>query len=126
MTTYNIYFISASAVTAAICFIHCWFGGRYIAEPLLKARDLHEVPKYTSYYCWHMVSIMLAVMSGAYLWAGIHPAAVELAALALFLSVAFCGWSLALVVWKRQRFRELPQWSLFAVAAIAGALGFVA
>ena len=119
----NVYFLSAAAATAVICFIHCWFGGRYIAEPLLKARDLYEVPKYTNYYCWHMVSIMLGVMSAAYLWAGLHAEAIELAVLAFALSVAFCVWSLVLVAWKKQRLRELPQWSLFAVAAVIGGLG---
>ncbi|WP_020401404.1 hypothetical protein [Kordiimonas gwangyangensis] len=119
----NTYFLSGSAVTAVICFIHCWFGGKFVAEPLLKARDLHEVPKYTNYYCWHMVSIMLAVMSGAYLWAGLRADAMELGVLAFALSVAFCVWSLVLVTWKKQSFRELPQWSLFAVAAALGGLG---
>ncbi|WP_262689677.1 hypothetical protein [Kordiimonas aestuarii] len=120
----NVYFISAAAVTAVICFIHCWFGGRYVAAPLLQARDLHAVPKFTNYYCWHMVSINLAVMSAAYLWAGLHADAIELAVLAFALSVAFCVWNLALIVWKKQQFHQMPQWSLFAVGAIIGGLGF--
>ncbi|WP_417450867.1 hypothetical protein [Kordiimonas sp.] len=119
----NVYFSSAAVVTAVTCFIHCWFGGKYIAEPLLRARDLHTVPKYTNYYCWHMVSIVLAAMSGAYFWASVKPDAVELAVVSFGLSAAFCIWNVVLIVWKKQRFQELPQWSLFAAGAMLGGIG---
>ncbi|WP_417458850.1 hypothetical protein [Kordiimonas sp.] len=120
----NTFFMTAGITTLVICSIHCWFGGRYIAEPLLRARDIHEVPKYTNYYCWHLVTLSLIAMAAAFIWAALSPEAIELAVLALALSITYCLWNLALILWKKQSFRSMPQWSLFFVSSLLGVIGF--
>ncbi|WP_420429954.1 hypothetical protein [Kordiimonas sp.] len=122
----NTFFMTAGITTFVICGIHCWFGGRHIAAPLLKARDIHQVPKFTNYYCWHLVTLALIAMASAFVWAAISPEAIELAVFSAALSVSFCLWNLALIIWKKQSFRELPQWSLFLVSSLIGCLGFAA
>lgn len=116
----NIYFLLAGGMAGLTMVLHLWLGGREIAAPLLRSGDMHPVAKYTNYYCWHMVSIMLVAMAGGFTWAAYDSAAREVAVLCLILAAAFCFWSLALVVWKRQRFFAMPQWLLFAgITALA-------
>lgn len=118
--------LSAAAMCATTTFIHCYFGGRYIAAPLLAARDLADVPKYTQYFCWHLVSAMLAVMTLAFLWAAFDPAARAAAVMAELLAVSYTLWGVGLIVWKRQSFRQMPQWALFGAIALAGGAGLAA
>lgn len=119
----NIYLMSAAALCAVTTFIHCYFGGKYIAEPLLRASDIHDVPKYTNYFCWHLVSAMLAVMTLSFAWAAVIPEAIEAAVMAEALAVTFLVWGVALIVWKRQSFRDMPQWVLFGAVSLAGGVG---
>ena len=48
-----------------------------------------------------------------------------LAAMWTAIAAAFALWSVALIVWKRQKALDLPQWTLFAVIASLGAAGLV-
>lgn len=122
----NMFLLSAAAMCAVTTFIHCYFGGKTIAVPLLRARDIEDVPRYTNYYCWHIVSVTLAAMSAAYLWAAISPAAVEAAIIAQMLAVSFMVWGIGLVIWKKQSFRQMPQWVLFAAISVVGGAGLMA
>ena len=103
--------------------IHIFAGGPTVAAPLLAAKDIAETPKLTNYYCWHIVSITLAAMSFAFVYAAFAPGEVALAAMWTLIAAAFALWSVALVVWKRQKPLDLPQWTLFAVIAGFGAAG---
>lgn len=122
----NTYLMSAAALCAVTTFIHCYFGGRHIAEPLLRASDIHDVPKYTNYFCWHLVSAMLAVMTLSFVWAAIVPEAKEAAIVAELLAVVFMVWGIGLIIWKRQSFRQMPQWILFGSISLAGGAGLIA
>ncbi|MEL6505893.1 MAG: hypothetical protein AAFQ10_15730 [Pseudomonadota bacterium] len=104
--------------------LHSFATRHDIVQPLLEA-DLHRVSKYTHYYCWHMVTITLFAMAAFYAVAAQFPSAWELAAVSTGLAMAFALWSIALVVWKRQKMFELPQWTLFIVISAAGAMGFI-
>ncbi|HER26508.1 MAG TPA: hypothetical protein ENI69_05310 [Rhodospirillales bacterium] len=116
---------AAIIVNFAIFLIHVFVGGPAIARPMLAATDLKTVAKLTNYYCWHLVSIVLFAMGLCWIWFLADPAAREVAILATGFSVAFLVWGLVLVVWKRQRHLEMPQWILFAASAAVsiGALG---
>ena len=111
----NAYLVAASAASFITFAIHTWVGGPAIAGPLLASRDMHDVPKFTNYYCWHLVTITLLVMSGAYAWGAIQPGGKDVAVFAFALSVSFMVWNLWLIVWKKQRFMQMPQWILFLV-----------
>lgn len=121
----NVFLASAAAMCGVTTFLHCYFGGKGVAVPLLRAADIHDVPKYTNYYCWHMVSVVLAVMTLSFLWAAAVPAAVEAAIMAELLAITFMLWGMGLVVWKKQTTRDMPQWILFAAISAAGGAGLL-
>ena len=119
-------FLLLAAVASLITFgLHVFAAGPKVAAPLLRAKDIKPVAKYTNYYCWHIVSIVLLAMGGAYFWAAKYPDGLELAVLATAMAFSFMIWGLALIVWKRQPTRFMPQWVLFAVITGLGTAGLV-
>ncbi|WP_262695935.1 hypothetical protein [Kordiimonas aquimaris] len=119
----NIFLMSAAAICTATTFIHCYLGGKTIAAPLLRANDINDVAKYTNYYCWHLVSATLAMMSAAFLWAAVNPSAFEAAIIAEILAIIFLVWNIGLIIWKGQSFTGMPQWILFGVISVTGGIG---
>lgn len=119
----NPYFTVAAILSAGVLAAHLFGGGRFYVRPLLAAPDLHPVPKYVHYYCWHLVSMVLAAMAVCFGLAAVDPGARDLAVLMTILAAGFTLWSLALVSWKRQRFLRMPQWALLGSVALAGGLG---
>jgi len=113
----------AAALSLGTWALHTFVGGREIAGPLLRS-GLHPVPKYTNYYCWHLVTIVLFAMAAAFAYGAVVPAGRDVAAFALMLSSAFAAWSLALVRWTRQPPLRLPQWLLFLAISVVAAVGF--
>lgn len=110
----NTFFLLAGGMAGLTMILHLWLGGREIAAPLLNSRDMHSVARYTNYFCWHMVSIVLAMMAGTFIWAAFRTEAYEAALVSTLLAAAFCVWNLSLVAWKKQSFLQMPQWALFA------------
>ena len=114
-------FLLPAAVAAGIAAIHFVAGGREVARPLLRQVSLSPVVTLTHYYCWHLVTITLVGMAGAFGYASL---ATDGRVLAVFATVAaglFAVWGLVLVIWKAQRHRDMPQWILFAVLTASGA-----
>lgn len=106
-------FAVPSLIAFGIAVIHAAIGGREIARPLLQQQTLPPIMTLTHYYCWHMATISLAMLAGCYAYAAVSPDGRILAVVATLISFAFCVWGLALVLWKRQRHRDMPQWILF-------------
>lgn len=118
--------LTAAAAAAFLTFVaHTFAGGREIAAPLLRARELARIPQLTLYYCWHMVTITLLAMALALAWAALHANA-ALVVLVVGLSLAFAALSLSLVIRFRVGLWQLPQWSLFVVIAGLAGLGLIA
>jgi len=113
-------FLLPAAVAAAIAATHAFAGGREMARPLLRQAALPPVVTLTLYYCWHLVTITLAGLAGAYGYAAIASDARALAVTATVLAGGFALWGVALVLWKQQRHRDMPQWMLFAVLTVSG------
>lgn len=109
----NSFLLAASAASFATFAIHTWIGGPAIAKPLLESGDMHDVPKYTNYYCWHIATITLFAMGLAFGWGAMQPGALDVAWFAFLLSNAFLALNLFLIVVKKQRFMQMPQWLLF-------------
>ena len=105
---------------AVIAIIHVVAGGREIAQPLLRQDTLSPSVTLTHYYCWHMATISLAGLAGCYAYAAISQDGRILATFATLIAAAFCIWGLMLVLWKRQRHREMPQWVLFLGLTASG------
>ncbi len=124
-TVHNIWLLAAGAASGATLLIHIFAGGPTVARPLLSSSDIDEVAKLTNYYCWHLVSITLAAMTVGFTYAAVTSGETALATMWTAIAAAFAFWSVALVIWKRQRALDLPQWTLFAVIAGLGAMGLI-
>jgi len=113
-------FLLPAILAAVIAAIHSIAGGHEIARPLLRQEALSPTVTLTHYYCWHMATITLSGLSGAYVYAALASDGRVLAVFATLVSGLFCLWGLALLLWKRQRHRNLPQWILFAGLTASG------
>lgn len=121
-TAMNTFLILAAASSALVCLLHIFGGGPQVVEPLLKS-EMDDVPKYLNYYCWHLVTLTLVVMTIGFTLASLNPIEVLLALLMTLLAGSFVIWSLGLALWKRQSLWDMPQWLLFLPVAAFGALG---
>ena len=119
----NAWLALAALLAAATTLIHAILGGREIATPLLAAERLHAVPKFTLYYCWHLVTIVLAALALAFGLVAIGLGSRDLALFATVGAALFCLWSLGMVGLFRLRIAHFPQWVLFAAIAISGTIG---
>lgn len=119
----NVYFLSAAILTVAVFLIHTFLGGRTIANPLLKAQDLHPVPKLTSYYCWHIVTITLAIVSGMFAYAAYSSGGADLGWTATLLTLGYCVLGLFVPIVKQQKYKDMPQGWLFFPIVVLGILG---
>ncbi len=120
----NIWFAIAGALSVFVCLLHLIIGGRLAARPLLASKELGRRAKYTNYYCWHLVTISIAVMAAMFFWTAAG-AAWELALVASILAGLFCVWSVGIVVINKGRLWQFPQWLLFAPIVVAGFKGLL-
>lgn len=119
----NVWLALAAALAALTTLIHAILGGREIAAPLLAAERLHAVPKFTLYYCWHLVTIVLAALALAFALVATDRGSRDLALFATAGATLFGLWSLAMIGLFRLRIAHFPQWALFAAIAASGAAG---
>ncbi|WP_428642788.1 hypothetical protein [Roseibium sp.] len=119
----NIFLLIAAGLSAGVCLIHTFLGGREIAVPLLQAADLAPVPKYVSYFCWHIVTIALAAIAAMFAFAAMRPDSLELAWAATGLTGAICLLGLAVPPMKKQTYAHMPQGWLFLPITVLGAIG---
>ncbi|MEM1086766.1 MAG: hypothetical protein AAGH90_03485 [Pseudomonadota bacterium] len=102
----------AGVLAALTCLIHTFIGGREVARPLLSASDLETIPRLTSYYCWHLVTGTLALMSAGYFWLT-WTFETGLVWGLLGLSVIFAILPFAITLKQRVSLSVLPQWVFF-------------
>ena len=119
----NPYFLSAGVLSFAITLIHIFAGGKAIAAPMVACEALHPVVRFTNYYCWHIVSICLALLTAAFVWPAWVAQAWEAGLLATVMATGFCILGIILVLAKKQRFRDMPQGWLFFPVGLLGLLG---
>lgn len=119
----NAWLALAAGLAATTTLIHATLGGREVARPLLATERLHSVPKFTMYYCWHLVTIVLAALALAFGLVATGLGSRDLALFATAGTTLFCLWGLAMIGLFRLRIAHFPQWALFAAIAISGAIG---
>lgn len=122
----NSWFLAAALASAATLLIHFFLGGREIARPLLDASDIDPIAKPTNYYCWHLVTLTLAVMAAGFIWGGFDAGAKDVPAIMLALAITFAVWNVALIVWHGRSPLLMPQWVMFATISALGIAGFAA
>lgn len=119
----NGYLLAAAGLSVFVFLLHTFLGGRSIAVPLLKASDLHPVPRYVTYYCWHMVTIVLAAIAVMFAVAALRSESVDLGWAATALTAAFCALGLAVPPMNGQKYKHMPQGWLFLPIFLLGVLG---
>lgn len=119
----NLWFTAAGICSLFVCMLHVIGGGKAFARPLLDTDGLSRTVKYTHYYCWHIVTIVLGAMGGMFLWAGYAQSGIDLAIVATLFGVLFMLWSLGIVAISKGKLFEFPQWLLFAPIAMLGIIG---
>ncbi len=120
----NIWFLAAALASFGGFLLHIIAGGPQLVSPLLQTQGLHRVVKFTHYYCWHMVTIILFAMGLSFARSGLSPEQTDLAIMATALAISFSLWGGGLISWKQQKTAHMPQWLLFAGIAALGAVGF--
>ena len=122
----NIWFLAAGLLSLSLCLLHVFGGGKVAARPLLGTNDLNSVAKYTNYYCWHIVTIVIAGLGVMFLFAAYVESARELAVAASLFALLFSLWNIGLYFWVRKKFRhwyDLAQWLFFLPIWILGFVG---
>lgn len=119
----NSWFLAAAFAAAVTCLVHLLAGGRFVAGPLLRAEGLGQVARYTAYYCWHLVTIVLAGMTLAFLRAGLFAGGREVAAASLLFAACALAWNLALIQRFGLSWFRFPQWMLFGLICLLGGAG---
>ena len=120
-----LFFLLAGGLSVAVMLLHLFAGGPVVAAPLLAAQDLKKVPKYTQYYCWHLVSISLGLLGLCFLWPALLGGSDDLALLGTVMAALYALWGLVLPFLSARRlsYLELPQGWLFVPIALLGLLG---
>ena len=121
----NILFLSGAGLAFLICLIHVFLGGAQIARPLLAAPNLNAVAKYTSYYCWHVVTAELALIGVFFAIAGLKPEMMALAWAAGALSASFVLLGVIGNPLMKLKFSNHPQWSFFVPLVALSVAGSV-
>ncbi|MBI3073040.1 MAG: hypothetical protein HYY84_13080 [Deltaproteobacteria bacterium] len=121
----NGWFVAAAAVSVVAFGIHFFLGGRDTARPLLAASDIEPTAKFTHYFGWHIISIILVAMPVGFIMAAFRIESRALAWMMTALAVSFAIWNLALIAWKYRYPWRLPQWTLFLPISALGAIGLI-
>jgi len=119
----NGWFLAGAILSGFTWGIHTFLGGPPTVGPLLESSDIDPVAKYTNYYCWHIVTIVLLAMPTGFALAAFRAQSRELAILMTAMSAAFMLWSVVLILWKYRHPWKLPQWTLFLPITAVGIVG---
>ena len=122
----NTWWLVAGLATAAVWAVHTFVGQGTVARPLTAAGDLEAVPKWTQFYCWHLVTITLAVMALGFGYAAFAPTAADVAATVTALAIAFGLFGLVLPGRVGQSFATMPQGPLLLPIGLLGLIGMFA
>lgn len=117
------WFLFAATVVSFITFlVHLFPGGDKIAKPLLNASDIQEKVKLTTYYCWHITTILLFVMTCSYAYVGFR-LNIPLTVVITTIAGACALLSMGLIVACKLKPLDYPQWILLTPISLFGILG---
>ncbi len=110
-------YLMASAALMYLIFVHLTEGEKEVVKPLLTSNAFKEDVICILFLCWHLVTLVMALAAAGYLAAAVSDA---LRDYALAGTILLALWCFVVVVWKRQRHRDMPQWIAFAAVALLG------
>ena len=115
---------SAAALAVLTFAVHTFVGGVFVARPLLADTGLPKASKWLNYYCWHIATVTILAIAGAFAWSAARGSA-ELAAFATLLTASVAGLSGAVALKAGINPLRFPSTSLFTATAACGALGLL-
>ncbi|MBK8629488.1 MAG: hypothetical protein IPN84_04580 [Sphingomonadales bacterium] len=121
----SIWFAAAALIAGVTFYVHTFIGGPRVAGPLLADGHLPKASKWLNYYCWHIVTILLAAMTLAFASVAMGWASHDIAWLLGGLSLLLSALSILVAVKGGINPLRFPSTSLFASVALmtlAGAL----
>jgi hypothetical protein len=118
------WFLCAAAVVSLITFlVHTFVGGYQVAKPLLNAPNLQEQVKLTTYYCWHITTILLLVMTGAYAYVALLQFDIPLTVTVTSIAAGCALLSIGLITVLKLEPLDYPQWIFFIPITLLAVLG---
>jgi uncharacterized membrane protein YfcA len=118
------WFLFIAAVASLATFLaHLFWGGHEIAEPLLNAPEIQDEIKLTTYYCWHISTILFFVMTCAYGYVALLQFDIPLTVAITSIAFACALLSIGLIVVRKLKPLDYPQWMFFIPITLLGVLG---
>ena len=103
----------ASIGLLLLIWVHLTVGDSDVVKPLLNARIFKIDVKFVLFLCWHVVTLVMAVAAAGYAGAAISTAWRDFALAGTAVIGLLTLLCFTVVVWKRQRHRDMPQWIAF-------------
>ena len=122
----NAGFAAASLLALLTFAVHTFVGGIYVVRPLLAVEGLSRASRWLNYYCWHMTTLTLLVMTAMFGWSAYEPTARGFGVLFTAMAAAFSVLCIAVALKGGVRPYRFPATSLFAAVAVAGLWGIAA
>ncbi len=117
----------AGAVSLAAWCVHTFVGGRYAARPLLAASGtLPGATIWLNYLCWHIVTVLLALLAAAFFAAASGILDRDAALLGAIIAASISLVSLAVSTRAGIAFWRFPSSYLLGICAAAGFVGSLA
>lgn len=111
----------SASLTCLITFgVHLFVGGVYVARPLLVDQTLPRASKWLNYYCWHVTSVFILVLGGAFAYSTRRPEHPDLAVFASALALTLAILSAIVAAMGHIHPLRFPSTALFALTAILG------
>lgn len=111
----------AAALALVTFATHTFVGGVFVARPLLKDTSLPKASKWLNYYCWHVTTMTILALAGAFAYAAQAPDGLDIAAFATLLCAVLSPLSAAVAIRGGINPLRFPSTSLFAATCLAGA-----
>lgn len=119
------WFVLAGISGVFTALVHTFVGQRLVVQPLLDAPKFDHISRFTNYYCWHIVAIVLFSMGALFFIAATHPQMVELAWLTTLYATALVIWRLVMIATHTLKPKHFPQWALILPTAVFGWAGLL-
>ncbi|MEM8615877.1 MAG: hypothetical protein AAGF20_02975 [Pseudomonadota bacterium] len=120
----NIWILAAAGLSAVTTLIHFFAGGREIARPLLDADDLQKIAKLTNYFCWHLITLVLAAITTGFVYIAYHPNELALLIGLSVLCLLFAVLNAGIILRYRVSPLLMPQWLLLGGMGVLGFTGY--
>lgn len=115
----SLWFVAAATIAAITFCVHTFIGGPRVASPLLADMQLPKASKWLNYYCWHVVTILLAATTLSFSAVAVGWASRDIAWLLGGMSLLLSLLSIFVAVKSGINPLRFPSTTLFALVALS-------